>query len=425
MTDYVTSEASESGTTGKSTAADRWLLGQLHKIVGELEICLELWDGYSIGEPHQTIAVRFKDRRALHRLLFKPTYTFGNLYTQGRIEVRGPLIATMELIYKGLQKGSNDRGEIARWLRRKLVYRPKPNSLRRAKDNIQTHYDLGNDFYKLWLDRHYMQYTCGYFPEPDCSLEQAQIAKLELICRKLALKPGETVVEAGSGWGGLSRYMARHYGVKVRAYNISPSQIEYARQQAQKENLSHAIEYVEDDCRNISGTYDVFVSVGMLEHVGTANYNTLGETIDRCLSAEGRGFIHTIGQISPRPLNEWIERRIFPGAQPPSLAEMMAIFEPRDLVVADVENLRPHYAQTLQHWLSRFAANEEDVARMFGAEFVRAWRLYLAGSAAAFTTGGLQLYQVLFRRNSCPTLPATRAHLFRPGLLQACPDEVS
>jgi len=425
MTDYVTSEVSGSGKTGKSTAADRWLLRQLYKIVGEPEVGLELWDGYSMRRQHQVAAVKFNDRRALQRLFFKPTYTFGNLYAQGRIEVRGSLIATMETIYRGLAKHANELGETARWLRRKLAYRPRPNSLRRAKDNIQTHYDLGNDFYKLWLDRHYMQYTCGYFPEPDCSLEQAQIAKLELICRKLDLQPGETVVEAGSGWGGLSRYMARHYGVKVRAYNISPSQVEYARRQAQIENLSDVIEYVEDDCRNISGTYDVFVSVGMLEHVGTKNYETLGQTIDRCLSDDGRGFIHTIGQISPRPLNEWIERRIFPGAQPPSLAEMMMIFEPRDLAVVDVENLRPHYAKTLEHWLSRFAANEEEITRMLGNEFVRAWQLYLAGSAAAFTTGGLQLFQVLFKRNGCATLPVTRAHLYRPGLLQACPDEAS
>ena len=425
MMDYVTPEASRNAATGKSNAVDRWLLAQLHQFVGEPRLSLELWDGYSIGEQHQVTAVKFLDRSALQRLFFKPTYTFGNLYAQGRIVVRGPLIATLETIYKGLEKRTHDLGRTAQWLRKRLAFRPRPNSVQRARDNIQTHYDLGEDFYQLWLDRHYMQYTCGYFPDPDFSLEQAQIAKLEYICRKLALKPGETVVEAGSGWGGLSRYMARYYGVKVRAYNISPSQIEYARRQAQIENLADAIEYVEDDCRNIRGSYDVFVSVGMLEHLGPDNYPALGQAIDQCLKDDGRGFVHTIGQMSPRRINEWIERRIFPGAQPPSLAQMMAIFEPHDMVVADVENLRAHYAQTLEHWLARFAANEEQVTRMFDTEFVRAWQLYLAGSAAAFTTGGLQLYQVLFRRKSCTKLPITRDHLYRPGLLHALPDQAS
>jgi len=238
------------------------------------------------------------------------------------------------------------------------------------------------------------------------------------VCRKLALKPGETVLEAGSGWGGLARYCARHYGVKVRSYNISAEQVAYARQRAAAEGFGDSIEYVEDDYRNASGRYDVFVSVGMLEHVGVANYRTLGGVIDRCLKDDGRGLIHSIGQDYSRPLNEWIERYIFPGAYPPTLREMMGILEPWAFSVVDVDNLRPHYAQTLRHWLARFDAAEDRVAGMFDEAFVRAWRLYLSGSIAGFTAGSLQLFQVLFRRPDCQVLPATRAHLYREALVR-------
>jgi cyclopropane-fatty-acyl-phospholipid synthase len=243
------------------------------------------------------------------------------------------------------------------------------------------------------------------------TLEQAQAAKLELVCRKLQLRPGETVVEAGSGWGGLARYLARHYGVNVRSYNISAEQVAYARARARREALDDAVEYVEDDYRNARGAYDVFVSVGMLEHVGVDNYPVLGRTIDGCLKDDGRGLIHSIGQDIPRPLNEWIESYIFPGAYPPTLREMMDIFDPVDLSVVDVENLRPHYAQTLRQWRERFDANAMRVTEMFDDSFVRAWRLYLCGSIAAFTEGQLQLYQVLFRRPGCRTLPYTRDHM--------------
>ncbi|MCB1686436.1 MAG: class I SAM-dependent methyltransferase, partial [Pseudomonadales bacterium] len=236
--------------------------------------------------------------------------------------------------------------------------------------------------------------------------------KLDLICRKLALNSSDTVVEAGSGWGGLARYLARHHGVKVLSCNISREQVVYARERAAREGFGNRIEYVEDDYRNLSGSYDVFVSVGMLEHVGLAGYGELGRVIDRCLKKDGRGLIHSIGRSQPKPLNEWIATYIFPGAYPPVLREMMRIFEAADLTVVDVENLRAHYVRTLQHWRERFESSSEEVARMFDASFVRAWRLYLAGSQTAFRTGDLQLFQVLFERTGGGRLPETRARLF-------------
>jgi len=263
-----------------------------------------------------------------------------------------------------------------------------------------------------------MQYTCAYFPDPQMTLEQAQVSKMEHICRKLRLKPGDTVIEAGCGWGGFARYLAKHHGVTVRAYNISHEQITYARERAREEGLSDHIQYIEDDFRNISGECDAFVSVGMLEHVGLDNYRALGDVIDRCLRPNGRGLIHSIGRNRHLPLSEWIAKRIFPGAYPPTLWEMKDIFEPHAFSIQDVENLRLHYAKTLEHWLSRYEAHVDQVRVMFDENFVRAWRLYLAGSAATFRAGGLQLFQVLFTHRLNNDLPWSRAYLsedIKPG----------
>jgi len=220
------------------------------------------------------------------------------------------------------------------------------------------------------------------------------------------------VVEAGCGWGSLARHMARHYGVRVKAFNISEEQVGYARERAAAEGLDGRVEYLLDDYRNISGRFDAFVSVGMLEHVGTEYYRELGGTIHRALTDEGRGLIHSIGRNRPGFMNAWAERRIFPGAHPPTLQEMMRILEPWAFSVLDVENLRLHYAATLRHWLDRFEASRTEVEQMYDRFFVRAWRLYLAGSIAAFTTGNLQLFQVLFTRQRNNDLPLTRTHIY-------------
>ena len=408
-----TLDAAESSAT--STEAEKWLLTRLLEVIGRPPVAIELWDGECVTAPGQVFqpdaTVRLNDRRALYRLLYKPTRTFGELYTAGRLSVQGDLVAVLERLYAAMAAVERRAGTGRRLVRRLVSKRAQANTLEGSRRNIHSHYDLGNEFYELWLDRDYTQYTCAYYPTADATLEQAQAAKLELVCRKLRLQPGETVVEAGSGWGGLARYLVRHHGVKVRSYNISTEQVAYARERARREGLGDRIEYIEDDYRNVSGTFDVFVSVGMLEHVGVENYDVLGSTIDRCLKDDGRGLIHSIGQDVPRPLNEWIETYIFPGAYPPTLREMMEIFEPVGLSVADVHNLRPHYAQTLRHWCDRFDASAAKVADMFDEEFVRAWRLYLAGSIAAFTEGQLQLFQVLFRRPGCRILPATRDHM--------------
>jgi cyclopropane-fatty-acyl-phospholipid synthase len=395
-----------------ASTIERALLKAMLMSLGNPPVALVPWGGQAItsgnGEAGH-LKVHILDPGALLRLALDPLFQFGELYSLGRIEVEGDLTALIETINEamGIKPGWGSRllG---------LIHAPRSNLLGRSSANIHHHYDLGNDFYALWLDRQLL-YTCAYFPEPLTGLEDAQVAKMDHICRKLRLRPGDRVVEAGCGWGALALHMARRYGASVRAYNLSREQITYAKARARAEGLDQRVDFVEDDYRAIRGQYDVFVSVGMLEHVGRNHYRELGQVIDRCLDKRGRGFIHAIGTDHAAPLNPWIERRIFPGAYPPTLREMMAVFEPAGLSVLDVENLRLHYAKTLEHWLARFETSADRVEAMFGPLFVRAWRLYLCGSLAAFRSGNLQLFQVLFQRNGDNDLPWTRAHLYGDG----------
>jgi cyclopropane-fatty-acyl-phospholipid synthase len=403
-------------------AVDRYVAGKILAILGNPEIRLRLWDGTELQAAGDASCplLWFRDRGALYRTLRYPELNFGDFYSQGRIEVEGDFLELIERVYRGIQKGAGPG-----WLRNaanRLARRIKPNTQRRAAENIHHHYDIGNDFYQLWLDREYLQYTCAYYPNPGIGLKEAQVAKLHHVCRKLQLKPGDSVVEAGCGWGGLARFMATHYGVTVRAYNISREQVAFAADMAQRQGLSGRVEYVLDDYRNITGQYDVFVSVGMLEHVGVQQYPVLGRIIRDCLKTPGRGLIHSIGRNRPRPLNAWIERRIFPGAYPPTLHEAMDIFEPNGLSVLDVENLRLHYALTLGGWLRRYERHQDQVREMFDERFARAWRLYLAGSLTAFKTGELQLFQLVFTQGQNNDLPWSRAHQY-PGQASLNPAE--
>jgi cyclopropane-fatty-acyl-phospholipid synthase len=393
-------------------AAERFLLARMLHAIGNPPVQLVLWNGQEISN-HQGNAVAqvlIRDHGALMKLLTNPELYFGELYSSQRIEVQGNLLDFLEAVYRVWLIRNKGR------MGKKLLapfYDARRNSLPGARRNIHHHYDIGNDFYKLWLDER-MLYTCAYFPDSSTSLEDAQLAKLDHICRKLCLRPGEKVVEAGCGWGALALHMARHYGVTVSAYNISKEQVAFARHRAHAEGLDGQVEFIEDDYRNVRGEFDTFVSIGMLEHVGTDHYRELGEVIDRSLKDSGRGLIHSIGLNYPRSMDEWTKRHIFPGACPPSLAQMMQIFEPFDFSVVDVENLRLHYAKTLEHWLLRFEDNAERVTEMFDPAFVRAWRLYLAGSFTAFKMGGMQLFQVAFARASNNQIPWTRQYLYEP-----------
>lgn len=391
-------------------APERWLVRRMLAHMHDPPVRIVLWNGEEVccDDRPPVAKVVLRDRGSLYRLISDPDFQFGELYSDGRIDVEGDLAALLVEVFRAQSNGGSFTDYVAGWSRRLPI-----NTLARSRANIYHHYDIGNDFYRLWLDRE-MVYTCGYFPRPQATLEEAQLAKMEHVCRKLRLRAGETVVEAGCGWGSLALYMARRHGVKVRAFNLSRQQILLARDRAREEGLESLIEFVEDDYRNITGTYDAFVSVGMLEHVGPRHYRELGSVIDRCLTPDGRGLIHSIGRHRPLQGDCWTTARIFPGGYTPSLKEMADIFEPNSLVVLDVENLRLHYAATLRHWLDRFETNRDRIREMFDERFVRMWRVYLCGSMAAFATGWMQLFQVAFSRVTSNDVPLTREHLYRP-----------
>jgi cyclopropane-fatty-acyl-phospholipid synthase len=372
--------------------------------LGRPPVAVELPNGSLVcrsAEPPE-VTVRIHTFKRLLGLLWQPSIAFGQGYRFGEIEVDGDLVRLCELI-----EPTHGVTRDAFWTGLRGVGKRHSASAYASRENIHHHYDLGNDFYKLWLDEQ-LVYTCAYFPTPDVTLEEAQTAKMDLVCRKLRLQPGQEVIEAGFGWGALALHMAREYGVKVRAYNISHEQTIYARERAAEAGLSDRVEFVEDDWRNMSGECDAFVSVGMLEHVGPENYRLFGDCIDRVLRPHGLALIHTIGRDTPGNIDSWIEKYIFPGAQPPSLGQMMQVLEPRRFITLDVENLRLHYAKTLEHWLARFTAHEDEIRDMFDESFVRAWRLYLSGSIATFRKAGLQLFQVVFTRCANNDIPWTR-----------------
>jgi cyclopropane-fatty-acyl-phospholipid synthase len=395
----------------RSTIFDRALAARVQRSIAGSAVRLELWDRSSPYDSSRPSVgdLLVRDRRTLVGLAVNPNLYFGESYMTGRLDVRGGLEPVVEALTRNAALPTPWRARLERAL-------AVPNTLRTSRHNVHHHYDLGNDFYKLWLDRE-LVYTCAYFARPDMSLDEAQEAKLDLVCRKLQLRPGDSVVEAGCGWGALALHMAKRYGARVRAFNVSREQLAFARERARQEGLSSQVEFIDDDYRNVSGTFDVFVSVGMLEHVGLSRFDAFSEVVRRSLRRDGgRGLLHFIGRDTPCALNAWIKRRIFPGGYTPTLAEVAGgVLGPAGMSVVDVENLRLHYARTLELWAAKFQAAKDSVRETYGEEFTRAWELYLAGSQSAFATGWMQLFQIVFApRESAPPF-LTRDVLFEPG----------
>ena len=397
---------------------ERWIVERMVRRIGSRRIRVVLWDGSEVGDATSaTIAtLGIHSRQAFQRILLDPEFQFAECYVRGDVTIAGDLPRFLEEI----NRLADGRPSLRTTWSHRLSRYQVAISRRRARQSVHHHYDLGDEFYRLWLGPS-MTYTCAYFPEPGASLDTAQRAKLDHICRKLALRPGERVVEAGSGWGSLALHMAEHYGSVVKAYNISSEQVSYARAEAQERGLAGRVEFVNEDYRSISGRFDAFVSVGMLEHVGRSHYQELGKVIGRCLTDSGRGLIHSIGRHQAMPPNRWMQRRVFPDGYVPSLGEMLEIFAPNGFAITDLENLRLHYAKTLESWLQNFDRSEQHVRALFDDGFVRAWRLYLASSLASFRTGWHQLFQIVFTRAGNNEMPWTRDHVYGKSIDRQVP----
>lgn len=265
---------------------------------------------------------------------------------------------------------------------------------RKSRVVAEKHYDLGNDMFLSWLDGH-NQYSCGYFAGTD-DLDQAQRNKLELICRKIGLKPGDTVLDIGCGWGGFSRYAAERHGCSVTGVNISRNQVEHARRACSEDGLDVSIEC--RDYRDLDTTFDKIVSVGMFEHVGLKNYRTFMGAVHRCLRGAGVFLLHTIGtNTSTVGCDPWIRKYIFPNGKVPSLAQIAEAAEGLFLI-EDVHNLGPHYDKTLMAWNERFQAAWPELAEGYSETFKRMWEYYLLSCAGAFRARALQLWQIVMTK---------------------------
>ena len=391
---------------------DAWLLHRLAARIKTSRLAYATDAAFVPAAERPPLAtLRLHGRQTFLGLLANPELFFGDAFAEGRIDIEGDLVGALEAAYRSLEDEPVH-------LRDRLQARKKQTPSR-ARRNIHSHYDLSNDFYGLWLDRE-LVYSCAYFDRPDASLEEAQIAKMDHICRKLGLRSGETVIDIGSGWGSLALHMARRWGVRAIGCNVSHEQVRYARERARREGLADRVEFLEEDYRRIDRRCDALVSVGMLEHVGRQSMVDFGHMMARCVRRDGgRGLLHFIGRDRPRPINAWIARNVFPGGYIPTLDEVT-----RDALatahcsVVDVENLRFHYARTLHHWRLRYERAVAQGRVGFDERFRRLWRLYLAGSEAAFRAGSLQLFQVTFAPSDAAHLPWTRERLYdgSPGL---------
>ncbi len=276
-----------------------------------------------------------------------------------------------------------------------------------AISNARHHYDLGNDFYRLWLDPS-LTYSCAYFLRDTDDLATAQQQKLELLCQKARLAPGHTLLDIGCGWGSLLIHAARHYGVQATGVTPAKEQADYIEALAQREGLAKRIRVLRTGWRAIEGKFDRIISVGMFEHVGVKQYQQFFHHWRELLADGGLSILHCIGHTRPAPIDPWIDKYIFPGGCLPTLTQIAQLSAEAGLCVLDVENLKQHYAQTLDHWIENFNSAIEPIVASRGSEFARMWSLYLHGSQAGFRSGDLQLWQTVLAKDHDHPWPLNR-----------------
>lgn len=439
------------------SVADRRRLSAARRLVEhfaravDLPISVRLWDGSLLplgtnADPGRFIAL--EDAGAIGSLLRRPSLeTLYRLYAQGRVAVHGDDIMSVLELVQDHRKRLGSR-TLARRLRQGFPYlsllplyvaagSPAGGERRYAgdetgyadkrrsnKDLIQFHYDVSNEFYALFLDRE-MVYSCGYFRDWSNDIDQAQLDKLDLICRKLRLKPGDRFLDIGCGWGALLCHAATGYGVVAEGVTLSQRQYEFAVEKVRRLGLQDRVRISLRDYESLDGTYDKIASIGMYEHIGIANYPEYFKKIMSLLADDGIVLNHGItrrrklkaqssGRISPS--RQVILKYIFPGSELDDIGHTLQVMEGCGLEVYDVENLRPHYARTCRLWYERLLANETEAVRQVGPEVFRMWLVYLAAVSRSFDQGAMRIYQAVATKNARvagQVLPPTRADLYR------------
>jgi len=380
-------------------------------------VSLELWNGQSLRLADQpAVKVRVNRPNALLNLANPSLGKLARSYVEREIDLAG---TTRDIISLGEslcdeevcvdKKGSR----VLSWWRHS-----KPSD----RKNISYHYDVSNDFYGLWLDARRV-YSCAYFRSPEDTLEVAQEQKLEHICRKLHLRPGERFLDIGCGWGGLILWAAERHGVNATGITLSQNQYEYVSQQIKARGLENRVQVHLMDYRDVpeSEPFDKIASVGMFEHVGRANLPKYFAKINRLLKPGGLVMNHGITSIGVQTeglgsgISEFIDQYVFPGGELVHVSEVMGGMSRQGLECWDAECLRPHYARTLWHWVDRLEANEAEAKRLVGEEKYRVWQIYMAGSAHAFDRGWMSIFQVLGGKplaDGSMRYPLTREHVY-------------
>jgi cyclopropane-fatty-acyl-phospholipid synthase len=362
------------------------------------------------------LTVRFTDRRVAFDILRNPRLGLGEAYMDGRVIIEdGTILDLMRMVvgsnrWEDMGEGRKAlrKGKKTRTLKRLLL----PNNLRRARKNVAHHYDLSDELYDLFLDAD-KQYSCAYWTDPEHeTLEQAQLDKKVHIAAKLALEPGQRVLDIGCGWGGMALFLHKVAGVDVLGVTLSEHQLKIARQRAAAAGVSDHVKFELKDYRLLDDQFDRIVSVGMFEHVGARHYDEFFAKCRELLKPQGVMLLHTIGKLGEASLapDPFTDKWIFPGYHLPSLSEMVTASQKVRLIASDVETLRLHYAYTLLHWLERTEKARDRIVAMYDERFFRMWQFYLAGGIVMFENGAACNYQVQYIRERT-ALPITRDYM--------------
>ena len=361
------------------------------------------------------VVVRFGDAQVARDIALHPDLGAGEAYMNGRLVIeQGDVMALVGLIYRNnpWEKGGTigDPPLLRRALHAIKGRLDRINWARKSKRNVAHHYDLDDRLYDLFLDAD-RQYSCAYFTDPANPLEVAQDDKKAHIAAKLALKPGQRVLDIGCGWGGMALYLNRLADVDVLGVTLSEEQIKVAKRRAVEAGVADRVQFELCDYRAVQGRFDRIVSVGMFEHVGPASYETFFRKCRNLLTDDGVMLLHTIGRMgTPGVTDGWTAKYIFPGGYSPSLSEIVTASEKAPLIVTDVETLRLHYAYTLRHWYRRVTEKRAEIEALYDARFFRMWQFYLAGAATSFESGSMCNFQVQYARRR-DTLPITRDYM--------------